>query len=94
MKSRKIFGVIVLALMVGVGSAWATTNSATVTIKVEGMDCEGCVSSITKKLKATDGVEEVQVSLAKKEAWVKYNDQKVTIAKLREVINSAGYKAL
>jgi copper chaperone CopZ len=33
------------------------------------------------------------VSYPKAEAWVKYDDQKVTVARLREVINNAGFKA-
>lgn len=34
------------------------------------------------------------VSFEKGEAWIKYDDQKVTVAKLREVINSTGFKAV
>jgi len=45
-------------------------------------------------LKKTEGVEEAQVSYEKGEAVIKYDDQKVTIAKLREVINSTGFKAV
>jgi copper chaperone CopZ len=37
---------------------------------------------------------EVRVSFDKKEAWIKFDDQKITVAKLREVINSTGFKAI
>ncbi len=50
--------------------------------------------SVTKALKATTGVEDVQVSFDKGEAVVKYDDQKVTEAKIREVINSTGFKTV
>jgi copper chaperone CopZ len=94
MTLRKFSAVIVFALMIGMSTALAVPNTATVTIKVEGMHCENCASSIEKKLKATAGVEEVKVDLPKNETWVKYDDQKITVAKLREVINSTGFKAV
>ena len=37
---------------------------------------------------------EASVSFEKGEALIKYDDQKVTVVKLREVINSTGFKAL
>jgi len=82
----------VLVMTVGVITAAAFTK--TVTIKVEGMKCEKCSASVTKALKATDGVEEAQVSSEKGEAVVTYDDQKLTETKLREVINKTGFKAV
>jgi Cu+-exporting ATPase len=58
------------------------------------MHCKNCAASIQKKLKATDGVEEVRVSFSKKEAWVKFDDKKISVGKLRQVINSTGFKAM
>ena len=84
-----VSGVLVLTL--GMITAMAFTK--TVTIKVDGMMCEKCSSSVTKALKATEGVEDAQVSSDKGEAVIKYDDQKLTEAKLREVINSTGFKA-
>ena len=81
----------VLVLSVGVITASAFTK--TVTIKVDGMKCAKCSASVSKALKATEGVEEAQVSSEKGEAVIKYDDQKLTEAKLREVINSTGFKA-
>src|SRR5689334_23455937 len=85
-----ISGVLVLTL--GVMTAAAFTK--TVTIHVQGMKCEKCSSSVTKALKATDGVEDAQVSSDKGEAVIKYDDAKLNEAKLREVINSTGFKAV
>ena len=85
-----VSGVLVLTL--GMITAMAFTK--TVTIKVDGMMCEKCSSSVTKALKATEGVEDAQVSSDKGEAVIKYDDQKLTEAKLREVINSTGFKAV
>lgn len=83
---------VVLVMTLGVITAAALTK--TVTIKVEGMKCGKCSASVTKALKATEGVEDAQVSSEKGEAVIKYDDQKLTEAKLREVINATGFKAV
>src|SRR4026207_570360 len=88
--SLAVGGVLVLAL--GVITAAAFTK--TVTIRVDGMKCAKCSASVTKALKATEGVEDAQVSSEKGEAVIKYDDQKLSEAKLREVINSTGFKAV
>jgi copper chaperone CopZ len=75
-------------------TAAVSAVSSTATIRIEGMHCKTCSASVEKKLKATEGVEDVRVSLEKKEAWVKFDDQKTSVAKLREVINSTGFKAV
>ena len=88
--SLAVGGVLVLAL--GVITAAAFTK--TVTIKVDGMKCSKCSASVTKALKATEGVQDAQVSSDKGEAVIKYDDQKLSETKLREVINSTGFKAV
>jgi len=82
---------VVLVLTLGVITAAAFTK--TVTIKVAGMKCAKCSASVSKALKATEGVESAEVSSEKGEAVIKYDDQKLNEAKLREVINSTGFKA-
>ena len=88
----KFVGTAILVVTLGVVTAAAFTK--TVTIKVEGMKCAKCSSSVTKALKATEGVQDAQVSSDKGEAVIKYDDQKLTEAKLREVINATGFKAV
>ena len=82
----------VLVLTFGVITAAAFTK--TVTIKVDGMKCAKCSASVSKALKATEGVEEAEVSSEKGEAVIKYDDAKLDETKLREVINSTGFKAV
>lgn len=94
MKKKQIVGVLILAVIMTCSMAAVSAASTTVTIRIEGMHCKNCAASIQKKLKATDGVEEVRLSFPKKEAWVKFDDQKISVAKLREVINSTGFKAV
>lgn len=73
-------------------SALAVTKKST--IRIEGMKCAKCSGSVEKALKATEGVEKVEMNLEKKEAVVEYNDEKVNEARLREVINGTGFKAV
>lgn len=94
MKKRQTITLVVFALVLALSSVSAFAVTRTVTIKVEGMHCGGCASSVEKKLKATPGVVEVSVSNDKKEAWIKFDDEKVTEAQLREAINSTGFKAV
>jgi len=81
----------VLVLTLGVITAAAFTK--TITIRVDGMKCAKCSGAVTKELKDTEGVEDAQVNHEKGEAVIKYDDQKLTEAKLREVINGTGFKA-
>jgi mercuric transport protein len=94
MKKRQIVGLLILAAIMTFSMATVSAASTTVTIRIEGMHCQNCAASVQKKLKATEGVEDVRVSFEKKEAWVKFDDQKTSVAKLREVINSTGFKAV
>ena len=82
----------VLVLTLGVITAAAFTK--TVTIRVEGMKCAKCSGAVAKALKATEGVEDAQVDPKKGEAVVKFDEQKLDEAKLREVINGTGFKAV
>jgi mercuric transport protein len=90
MKSKLVAAFLMIAFTsVGV---LAVTKKAT--IKVDGMTCAKCTGSVEKALKATDGVEKVEVNLQRKEAVVEYDDEKVTEAKLREVITATGFKVV
>jgi copper chaperone CopZ len=92
MRITKFMVSVVMVLTLGVITASAFTK--TVTIKVEGMKCAKCSGSVSKALKATEGVEDVQVSHDKGEAVIKYDDAKLDETKLREVINKTGFKAV
>ena len=51
----------------------------TVELKVEGMDCEGCVKSVTRMLSGVPGVQQVQVSLAEASAKVTYDPAQASV---------------
>jgi copper ion binding protein len=93
MKKRQTASVLMIAVILTVGIATVSAATRTVTIRVEGMHCQNCAASLEKKLKATAGVQAVRVSFEKKEAWVKFDDRRISVAQIREVINSTGYKA-
>ena len=93
MRNRIISLAVSTVLVMTLGVITAAAFTKTVTIKVAGMKCAKCSASVSKALKATEGVEDAQVSSEKGEAVIKYDDQKLTEAKLREVINSTGFKA-
>ncbi|PKO84941.1 MAG: hypothetical protein CVU17_01860 [Betaproteobacteria bacterium HGW-Betaproteobacteria-11] len=63
----------------------------TMTIKVGGMTCGGCVASVTRVLVALDGVAEASVSLERNEAVVKIDPAKVNRAQLAAAIEGAGF---
>ena len=94
MRKNRVPALLGLVLMLSLGALSASAATKTTTIRVEGMHCKNCSASVVKALKATDGVEKVEVSHEKGEAVIQYDDQKVTEAKLREVINSTGFKAV
>ena len=63
----------------------------TVTLKVDGMTCGGCVASVTRVLKAVPGVDRVDVVLKPGQATVRYDAAKVAVPALKAAIESAGY---
>jgi len=65
----------------------------TIELKVEGMDCEGCVKSVTRMLSGVAGVQKVDVSLEKASAQVTYDPSKSGPAEFRRAVERAGYKA-
>ena len=65
----------------------------TIELKVEGMDCEGCVKSVTRMLSGVPGVQNVDVSLAEARARVTYDPAKAGVAEMKKAVQRAGYKA-
>jgi copper chaperone CopZ len=94
MRKNRIISAAVMALVLAFGAAGVSAAVRKSVIRVEGMHCKMCSASVTKALKATSGVKSVEVSAEKGEAVVQYDDEKVTEAKLREVINATGFKAV
>jgi copper chaperone CopZ len=57
------------------------------------MSCGSCVSNVKKTVKAMDGVEDVEVSLEKREAKVSFAHTEVSPEEIQQAISGLGYKA-
>ena len=63
-------------------------------LDVEGMHCQGCADTISKRVQTLPGVKEVRVSFARKTAWVLVEDGSATrSAQIEKAVADAGYKA-
>ena len=94
MKTKSLVFAIAASLVLALTAIGVSAATKKSTIRVEGMKCAKCSGSVEKALKATQGVEKVEISLQQKEVVVEYDDEKVTETKLREVINATGFKAV
>ena len=65
----------------------------TVELKVQGMDCQGCVQSVTRMLSGVPGVEKVDVSLEQARARVTYDPVQAGPPEFKRAIERAGFKA-
>lgn len=64
----------------------------TVLIPIQGMSCSSCAAKIKKGIKELKGVEEVEVSLERREAKVKFNSKETSPEIIAKAINKLGYK--
>jgi copper chaperone len=65
----------------------------TMTLKIGGMTCGGCVRSVTNVLKALPGVASAEVSLEKSDAKVTFDPALGNAQTFRKAIEDAGYEA-
>lgn len=65
----------------------------TITLKIDGMTCGGCVSSVTRVLSETAGVSNAQVDLASGTATVQFDTAQTNAATLIDVVEDAGFDA-
>ncbi len=64
----------------------------TITLNIEGMHCGGCVKSVTRVLTELDGIQSADVQLEGK-ANITFDENRVNVAQLIEVIEDAGFDA-
>jgi Cu+-exporting ATPase len=65
-----------------------------VALQILGMHCAACATGIESGLKRLDGVTDVKVSFATKEAFVKFDEDKVTLDKIKAAVKRGGYEAV
>ncbi|MDD5651601.1 MAG: heavy metal translocating P-type ATPase [Candidatus Nanoarchaeia archaeon] len=64
-----------------------------VTLDVEGMHCQSCVTLLTKALEKNSGIHYVNVNLNTERATVHFDETKINENKIIDVIKSLGYRA-
>jgi len=74
-------------------SAPASAATQTTTLSVPGMTCAACPITVKTALSRVAGVNDVTVSLEKKQAVVKFDDTKTSVDALRRATADAGYPA-
>jgi copper chaperone CopZ len=74
-------------------AAASDAQTTTATIPIQGMSCAACVARVKKALKSIDGVRDVEVRLAQRDARVRYVRARVAPERLAAAINKLGYKA-
>jgi copper ion binding protein len=65
----------------------------TTIIKISGMSCGGCTSSVTKVLTELPGVTKAEVVLEPGQATVEFDAAQVSRAALCQAIEDAGFEA-
>ena len=60
-------------------------------LKVTGMTCGGCTSTVTNALKMMPGVGDVKVSLSAGEAAVTYDERVTSPDQMKSAVEGAGY---
>lgn len=68
-------------------------SASSVTLLVEGMTCGACGVTVRVAAKKLDGVKEVRVNVAGKQAVVAYDPKKVTPDQILEAVTKTGLKA-
>src|SRR5207302_4637839 len=61
-------------------------------LKIGGMHCAGCVSSIQKSVSEVPGVNKVEVNLATEKATLEFDQTKVKLDSIEKAIEEIGYK--
>lgn len=61
------------------------------TLIVEGMSCGHCKNAVEKAVSALAGVVLAEVNLAEKTLAVEFDNDKVTLDKIKETVDEEGY---
>ncbi len=73
------------------GAVPARTNSQTIEIPIQGMDCAECTLHVQRAITALPGVESASVYLASEKAVVRLDPLQVDMPSLRRAVEDVGY---
>ena len=65
----------------------------TKSLRIEGMTCASCASTIEKATSKINGVDESSVNLATEKLSVSYDENMVEIEDIQTAVEEAGYRA-
>ncbi|XP_010145455.1 PREDICTED: copper-transporting ATPase 1 [Eurypyga helias] len=74
-------------------SGWSQASSVVLRLKVEGMTCHSCTSTIEGKIGKLQGIQRIKVSLDNQEAVVVYQPHLITAEEIKHQIEAAGFTA-
>ncbi|XP_009580410.1 PREDICTED: copper-transporting ATPase 1 [Fulmarus glacialis] len=74
-------------------SSWSQASSVVLRLKVEGMTCHSCTSTIEGKIGKLQGIQRIKVSLDNQEAVVVYQPHLITAEEIKHEIEAAGFTA-
>ena len=63
-------------------------------IKVEGMNCMGCVNKVKTGLESVAGVKRADVSLEQKQVSIQYDESDTAPQQFRQAIRNAGFEPI
>lgn len=70
-----------------------TTNTEKINLKLRGMSCASCASSIEQAIISVPGVESCNVNFGAEQATIQYNPRQTSIEDIQDAIKEAGYAA-
>ena len=79
--------------MAGMLEHMSEPPSARADLRVHGMGCQGCVSTVRKALLSVPGVNSAEVDLAAGHARVEYDPAQLEFQALTAAVSAAGYAA-
>lgn len=65
----------------------------TLTVKLQGMSCASCASSIEQAIQSVPGVIDCSVNFGVEQATVKYDPKRTNLEQIQQAVSDAGYSA-
>ena len=70
-----------------------TTNTEKINLKLRGMSCASCASSIEDAISNVPGVESCNVNFGAEQAAINYNPRQTSIEDIQQAVEEAGYSS-
>ncbi|MDJ0573502.1 MAG: heavy metal translocating P-type ATPase [Pleurocapsa sp. MO_192.B19] len=71
----------------------ATTNLEKINLKLRGMGCAACASSIESAISNVPGVAQCHVNFGAEQAAIEYNPRRTSIQEIQDAVEEAGYSS-